>query len=99
LANNSNVRVGAVDEAETGLADDQPRNQLSDDRRDPQPRHRGQQRTGKPDGGQQRQGIEVELVHASIIVAFRDRNPGPLRWARRGGGKMWPCSSGTPYLL
>ena len=31
-------RVGGVDDAETGLADDEPRDQLADDHRNPQAR-------------------------------------------------------------
>ena len=57
--------VGAIDDAETGLADDKSRDQLTDDHRYPQARRCGQQRTGETNGGQQRQRVEAEPVHVS----------------------------------
>ena len=44
--------VGVVDKIETGLADDESRDQLTYGYRNPQARHCCQQRTREPNGGQ-----------------------------------------------
>jgi len=61
--------VGIIDDTETGLADDEPRDQLTDDYRYPQARQGGQQRTGETYRGQQRQGVEAKRVHVSDPLA------------------------------
>ena len=58
-------RVGVVDEPESGPADDESRDQLTDDHRNPQAGQCPQQRTGQTDGGEQRQCVKAESPHVS----------------------------------
>ncbi len=56
-------RVGGIDDAEPGSADDDPGHQLTDHHRQAQPRDSGQCRTGQSDDRQQSQGVESETRH------------------------------------
>ena len=58
-------RVSVIDETETGPADDESRDQLTDDHRNPQARQCRQQRTGQTNGGQQRKCLETEPLQLS----------------------------------
>src|SRR6185437_2333244 len=59
--------LGRIDHAETGLADDQTRDEFADDHRYPQAWHRSQHRAGETDSGQQRQRVKAESLHVAIV--------------------------------
>jgi hypothetical protein len=56
-------RVGVIDDPKARLSDHQPGDQLADDHRDPESRHRGAQRPGHPYDRKQRQCVEAEPRH------------------------------------
>ena len=65
LASSVNVGSDASTMSESGSAEDDPGDQFTDDHRDAEAGQRGQQRAGRADDDEQRQGVESEPGHLS----------------------------------